>query len=101
MPQVSQSAPQQKGSWCHWRRIYCGLLCIAESLTTTLLLTLVPATAPLRLLDMYVEVVGASTAVDTLLGVLRDRLAEELGLQQQLQQLAGALEPLLAAAALA
>lgn len=54
-----------------------------------------------RLLDMYVEVVGASTAVDTLLGVLRDRLAEELGLQQQLQQLAGALEPLLAAAALA
>ncbi len=49
-----------------------------------------------RLLDTYSEVVGASPDVDRLLRALRDRLAEELGVQAALSQLAGALEPLLA-----
>ncbi|GLC39732.1 hypothetical protein PLESTM_000933800 [Pleodorina starrii] len=50
-----------------------------------------------RLLDVYSGVVGSSPAVDRLLGALRNRLAEELGVQDQLAALAGALEPLLAA----
>ncbi|KAG2433548.1 hypothetical protein HYH02_012665 [Chlamydomonas schloesseri] len=50
-----------------------------------------------RLLDTYSGVVGTAPAVDKALGVLRDRLAEELGVQDQLSGLAGALEPLLAA----
>lgn len=54
-----------------------------------------------RLLDQYAEVVGLSPAVDKALGVLRDRLAEELGVAAQLMQLAGCLEPILAASLMA
>ncbi|KAG2498088.1 hypothetical protein HYH03_003846 [Edaphochlamys debaryana] len=50
-----------------------------------------------RLLDAYAPVVGACAEVDAALGALADRLAEELKLQASLTQLAGALEPLLAA----
>ncbi|GIL86712.1 hypothetical protein Vretimale_19807 [Volvox reticuliferus] len=50
-----------------------------------------------RLLDTYAEVVGASPAVDRLLRALHNRIAEELGVMGQLAQLAGVLEPLLAA----
>ncbi|KXZ44237.1 hypothetical protein GPECTOR_70g467 [Gonium pectorale] len=50
-----------------------------------------------RLLDTYAPVVGTAPEVDRRLAALRDRLAEELGLQASLAQLAGSLEPLLAA----
>ena len=50
-----------------------------------------------RVLDQYAEVVGLSPAVDKQLHVLRDRLAEELAVSEQLSALAGCLEPILAA----
>jgi len=50
-----------------------------------------------RLLDAYATVVGLSPEVDGRLAVLRDRLAEELGVCTTLMEVQGALEPLLAA----
>mmetsp|Transcript_35056 Transcript_35056/g.63066 ORF Transcript_35056/g.63066 Transcript_35056/m.63066 type:complete len:554 (-) Transcript_35056:179-1840(-) len=48
-------------------------------------------------LDLYGGVVGLDPAVDRELMIIRQRTGEELGLVSQLTQLAGALEPILAA----
>lgn len=49
------------------------------------------------LLDMYAGGVGAWEGVDAALGVLRDRVASEVALQQELASLGGLMEPLIAA----
>ena len=50
-----------------------------------------------RLLDLYAPVVGVSSEVDERLGVLKDKVWEELKLQATLIEIAGALEPILSA----
>lgn len=51
-----------------------------------------------RLLDQYTHMVGLSPELDHRLSVLKERVREEIHLQDQLAALQGALEPVIAAA---
>ncbi|KAI8472262.1 MAG: WD40-repeat-containing domain protein [Monoraphidium minutum] len=50
-----------------------------------------------RLLDLYTPVVATDARVDAALGLLRDALVAEAGLQADLMAIQGAIEPILAA----
>lgn len=50
-----------------------------------------------RILDTYAPAVGVAGAVDAKLQQLRERLQEELKLQEALAAIQGCLEPILAA----